>query len=367
MEKQNSQVNYKSSELALILKEHFGKNINLARIKLISLFICALCKVRTVCFEKCACAFDNACDAASSLRRIQRFMADYLLDTDIIARAVFGLLPHKPPFRLAMDRTNWKFGETNINVLTLAIVYKGVAFPILFTMLSKCGNSHTGERIALINRFIRLFGRNSIDCLLADREFVGYEWIKYLNDNAIHYYVRIRENFYVENPRTGKRLKASWMFSGLKMNEIQFLHKIYRVNGELCYLSASKVKNKQGQPELQIVISYNKPENGIEIYRERWQIETAFRALKTGGFNIEDTHLTDIKRIEKLFSLVLIAFAWCYVVGIFLNDNGYLIRVKKDGKRTKSFFRHGLDFIAKLILNPDYKSDINIFNFLSCT
>jgi len=40
------------------------------------------------------------------------------------------------------------------------------------------------------------------------------------------------------------------------------------------------------------------------------QIESAFKALKTSGFNIEDTHLTDIDRVYKLLSLVLIAFAW---------------------------------------------------------
>lgn len=45
-----------------------------------------------------------------------------------------------------------------------------------------------------------------------------------------------------------------------------------------------------------------------KIYKERWQIETAFRALITSGFNIEETHLQDIERIEKLFTLVIIAF-----------------------------------------------------------
>jgi hypothetical protein len=114
-----------------------------------------------------------------------------------------------------MDRTNWKFGETNINVLTLAIVYDGVAFPILISMLDKRGNSNTPERIKMINRYISLFGLSTIDCLLADREFVGENWINYLNSNKIRYYIRIKENFYVDNPRTGKRFKAFWMFNDL--------------------------------------------------------------------------------------------------------------------------------------------------------
>jgi transposase len=75
------------------------------------------------------------------------------------------------------------------------------------------------------------------------------------------------------------------------------------VNGQFRYLSASKIKHN-GIPELQIIISFNEPENAQKYYRERRQIETAFRALKSSGFNIEDTHLTDLKRIEKLFSIV---------------------------------------------------------------
>jgi hypothetical protein len=60
---------------------------------------------------------------------------------------VFKMLPHNPPYRLAMDRTNWKFGETNINVLTLATVYEGVAFPVLITVLDKHGNSQLGNAL----------------------------------------------------------------------------------------------------------------------------------------------------------------------------------------------------------------------------
>lgn len=81
-------------------------------------------------------------------------MATYLLDMDLI----FRLLSHEPLFRLTMDRTNWKFGKQSINVLVLAVVYHGVAFPLLFRLLPRFGNSNTDERIELVERYIRLFG-----------------------------------------------------------------------------------------------------------------------------------------------------------------------------------------------------------------
>jgi hypothetical protein len=362
-----NKVSHKSTDLTSKLFEYFGGEMNLARIKFFGLFITALCKVQTVCFEKLSCAFDSPAQSNSSLRRIQRFMAEYALDSDLIARFVFALLPHKPPYTIAMDRTNWKFGETNINALVIAIVYDGLAFPVLYKLMDKRGNSHTKERIDIIDRFIRLFGRKAMKNLVADREFVGEEWMEYLNFQEIEYHIRIRDNFLVKDPRTGKEIKAWWMFNDLRINECRVLYRIYYVNNQLCYLSASKIKNKEGKPELQVLISFNNPLQAQELYSGRWQIETAFRALKSSGFNIEDTHLTNLDRIEKLFSIVTVAFTWAYLDGIHLHRNVKPIRMLKHGNKAKSLLKYGLQAIAAVLLNPINRSEIDIYQFLSCT
>jgi hypothetical protein len=227
MNTENLKVECKSTQLISVLTEILAGKMNLARIKFFGLFICALCKLQNVCFEKLATAFESEAATASSLRRIQRFMAGYMLDTDVIARLIFKILPHKPPYRLSMDRTNWQFGETDINVLTLAIVYENVAFPILMLMLDKRGNSDTDERIGIVNRYIKLFGKETIECLLADREFVGGRWISLLNIKKIPYYIRIKENFNIQDPRTGKEMKASMMFADLKCGQYRYLHRIF--------------------------------------------------------------------------------------------------------------------------------------------
>jgi len=159
----------KSSELIDILSCHLSGKMNLAHIKFISLMLVALCKVQSVCFEKLVLGFESKAKKESSLRRIQRFMAGYALDVDLIARLIFNILPSKPPYVLSLDRTNWKFGKTNINILVLAINCQGIALPILFHMIDKRGNSNTEERIELIERYIRLFGCQTINELLADR------------------------------------------------------------------------------------------------------------------------------------------------------------------------------------------------------
>ena len=60
------------------------------------------------------------------------------------------------------------------------------------------------------------FGKESVDCLLADREFVGGKWLAFLNQNNIWYYIRIRNNFKIYSYQKQEEIKAFWLFNNLK-------------------------------------------------------------------------------------------------------------------------------------------------------
>lgn len=111
-------VHYKSSDLFSILRGYFGKDMNSARIKAMSMMICALCKVQWITYTKLASAFDNEAGAGSSLSRIQRLIAECVINTDLIVKLILKFIPVKGPYSLFLDRTNWKFSDTNINILT---------------------------------------------------------------------------------------------------------------------------------------------------------------------------------------------------------------------------------------------------------
>ena len=363
----DSKTRRKDSDLFDILYGHFGKTINKARIRFMAMMVTALCKMQTVSFGRLALAFDGAAEAPSSMRRMQRFMSGYALDLSLIARLIFRLLPHQGPYTLSMDRTVWEFGGFKINALVLGVTYEGVAFPLLFRLLPKKGNSNTMERIALIERYIALFGEGSIDCLVADREFVVADWLAYLNFRRIRYHIRIRGDFWVTKPSTESRFKAHWTFQDLRVGQSKSLNGIYIVNGQMCYLSGARMKDEDGAPQLQILVSYNRPEESIETYRMRWQIETCFKSMKSSGFNIEDTHLADIERIERLFAVVTTAFLWAYLAGISRNRLVKKIRTLNNGRKAVSLFKYGLDYIAECLLNPARKPKFDIFQILSCT
>jgi hypothetical protein len=363
----NTSLGSKDTSLISVLQVHFKGELNLARVKLICLFITALCKTKTINYDRIASAFETKADKNSSYRRIQRFIKDYDFPMKIVSTLIFNILPFKENLVLVLDRTNWKFGEHNINILMLGVSYKNVAFPLMFKMLDKRGNSDTEERIDLLRKYIEWFGKLSIDCLLADREFVGGKWLEFLNDEKIRYHIRIRNNFTIYSYQKQAEIKAFWLFNNLKVGEFYHYPKIVELHGQRCYLSGTKTIDRDGKMEFLIIVSFNKPQQAMDYYKQRWQIETLFRALKSSGFNIEDTHVTDLERLEKLFSLTMVAFVWCYKIGDYLDDNVKRIIIKKHGRRAVSVFKYGLDYLSKFLFTGVNRLENNLFCFLSCT
>lgn len=225
---------------------------------------------------------------------------------------------------------------------------------MIFKLLDKRGNSNWEERRDIVLRFIRLFGHDCIDSLVADREFIGKEWIGFLNNMRIRYYIRIRQNFWVQNPKKSAPCRAWWLFNDLKVGQEKFYPMLFLIKGEYVYLAGSLTKNSDGIAELQILICFNKPELGISTYKKRWEIETCFRAMKSSGFNIEDTHMRDIDRIARLTAMVCIALVWAYLVGDHKDINVKPIRILKNGRRAKSIVKYGLEEIADILIRPDY-------------
>jgi len=355
-----------NNQLLNVFQGHFTGFLNLARVRLICLFIKALCKVKSVNFTKLSSGFDTNSKASSNFRRIQRFISQVDLSMLLISKIIFSLLPQKSSLVLVMDRTNWKFGNSNINILMLGVSYKNIAFPLMFRMLDKRGNSNISERIALIEDFIDCFGKECIDCILADREFIGEDWLYYLNNNGIRYYIRIRNNFKIYCPKKQKEFYAWYLFNNMKIGELRHYPKIVRMHGEYCYISGMKTL-KDGKIDFCIIVSFNKPQEALAYYEKRWQIETLFKGLKKSGFNLEDTHVIHLERLEKLLMLVMVAFVWCYKIGDYIDQMIKPIKIKTHGRRQVSIFKYGLDYISECLLSGYNKLKINLIIFLSCT
>jgi hypothetical protein len=301
------------------LKKELGKSLDWhgSRLDFLAKFILALFKVKTVNLAQVATAFPGRAKVESHYKRLQRFFRSFSLDYRVLAKVLTSLLPiREAAWVLTLDRTNWKFGKVDINILMLGIASKGIAFPVLWSFLAKAGNSNTSERIELLERFIALFGIEKLAYLVADREFVGKGWFAYLRSRSIRLRIRIKRDTLIGNAQ-GLAVNAWMLFRGLKPGEARLLSGTRHIWG--CDLYVVGLKLESG--DFLIVVGSDSPSTLLEDYAQRWEIETWFGCLKTRGFCFEDTHLTEGERINKMVALLALAFAWAHLTGEWLSQH----------------------------------------------
>jgi hypothetical protein len=171
-------------------------------------------------------------EAESNDKRLQRFLRHFERDFSALAQFIARWLPKEP-----LDRPLWHVGKSNVNVLMLAIAYRGIAVPLMWTVMEKKGNSNTDERITLLKRFLQLLGQHRIAYLTADREFRGREWLNFLITASIPFRLRIPNNTRLKTRYRNRSLPATRLFP-LNVGEVMTFKQPRAVWGIPVYLGA---------------------------------------------------------------------------------------------------------------------------------
>lgn len=330
------------SELSQILNKYF--NWNKARITCLAEMVRGILATKTVNLTQVSTAFTAKVKKPSSYRRMQRFFQLFSFDHSAIIQFVLNCFPLSSKFMIVMDRTNWKFGKIPLNMLVVSIVYEGISIPVFWINLEKEGTSSAIERMYVITKTILSIGKKRITCLLADREFIGEEWIGWLYKNAIPFDIRVKGNMLVGRFENDKNpVSISSLFKHLQNARKRHLKKVFFLRMIPVYLSASRSPSG----ELLVVITNQFDKRALQRYKRRWGVETLFGCLKSRGFCLEETRLIG-KKLEKLLFVVVIAFCWSYLLGI-LENYKHPIPLKKHGRKSRSIFRLGYDILRKAL------------------
>jgi hypothetical protein len=338
------------NELTTILNQHF--HWNKARMACFVGMLIALMGVGTVNLTQLALTFPSRAQVPSRYRRMQRFFSGHWIDYADVAQFIMKLFGFTDAdYYLSLDRTNWKWGSTDINLLVLAVVYRGAAIPVYWLPLNKRGNSNSRERRALLQRFIGQFGKSRIKGLLADREFIGDTWMRWLIQERIPFIIRIRNNSISTN-RRGQKTRVDRLFEALKPGDTKRLRQSKPLGQGKVYLSALRLADG----ELLVVASGGLVQDAIKTYGLRWEIETLFGCLKGRGFKLEESRVVGYLRIKKLLVLPVIAFCWAQRVGDWKHDCVLPLKVKTHQRKAQSIFRYGLDCIRTELYNAFSRS-----------
>lgn len=196
---------------------------------------------------------------------------------------------------------------------------------------SKRGNSNHKARIALMQRVLKLIPACNIYALTMDREFSGTTWLSWLNKQEVCWVLRIKANTIIDH-----YYKASCVKNSLSTKQ--------DIWGLQLYFSSKRLK----QEALCVVSNRLQGKQALAAYKLRWGIEVLFGHLKKKGFNLEDTHLRDPDKIDKLIAIVSLSFLFTLGFGMLLKARDKANALSK----RKSHFRYGLDELRKALSNP---------------
>ncbi|RJF68966.1 IS4 family transposase [Deinococcus cavernae] len=305
---------------------------------MLALVVVALLQAKDVRHAALAARFPGRAQTDSVIRRLERFFDRHPLCPADVARLVLLLLPDRRPREFILDRTNWKLGQQDVNILLLAVVWREVAIPLLFELLPHGGSSNTKTRHLLLDDVLCLLSCTQTRVLYADREFIGETWIDGLVRRGIPLCVLLRTDTTLDDWRAD-----DWLA---------------RLNPEATSLGCEDVE-VYGQP-MNVVLTWTSDGKPFIVasntgsvqtiqasYRRRFRIECLFRALKTKGFNLENTHMTLHDHVERLLCLLTIAYVWCVLVGVMQDT-----KRKAHGRRAWSVISLGLRALIRAFSQP---------------
>lgn len=159
------------------------------------------------------------------------------------------------------------------------------------------------------NQFLTLVGKGKIFNLLADREFIGKDWIEDLFEHEIPFDIRIRENMKVKYKNRITIVKH--LFSRMPIGKTQTIRRMVTMGSNRVYLQGERIINsKTNRSEYLIICTCCQPAGSIRRYAERWYIENMFKDLKSNGFLLKCTHITAPDRLNTLMGILAIAYTW---------------------------------------------------------
>lgn len=340
--------------------KRFFPNHRICVVKVFILLVQCILRCRTVCLYKCraevgAVLNQKTIKIATAYARLIRFFKIKNIDAFCVGiiRLIIHLNDFKGPIYMSLDRTNWKIGSKNINVLFIGLlITDGIFIPVIWQMYNKRGNTSEAERCELIRRFFKVWPveREVEITLLGDREFIGVNWFGFMDSVGISFVMRARmQDYYSQIPMmSGKSVDEVEKHIQRKIKKFGYFQSPIVLKGNLFYYTvfANTSKRQKKNDKWLILISDKEDVNWISTsFPKRWGIEVFFYHCKSNGFNLADLNLVDLLKAQLMMGVT----AFCYVLsikkGIEIQGTEKTLLEDHENKKPKtiSLFRLGYD------------------------
>lgn len=309
---------------------------------------------------------DTTTGVMTCIQRIRRFLSNPRISPSLTVVPLIylmrPLLENLPEIILIMDRTDWEKRRKYINILSVAVSYKGRALPLFWIVFDRKGCSSFDQWKQVLTPVIE--GLKQMSWLadkpihihvVADREFASpklAEWLKTIYNVVVT--LRIKASMYLTGGYTPEIKVASLIHNMTKgsrhilYNQVLTRDSRFKMNVLLTW--------EEGCDEPLIVATTSKtPDLADKTYEQRFNTESMYKDWKSNAFDLEKTRVTDPKRIETLLIPIAFAYIICVLEGEQKEQNGDVRTPPKEKARMVSLFLSGLRTISKYLQRESLK------------
>jgi hypothetical protein len=266
------------------------------------------------------------------------------------------LLEKLPEIILIVDRTNWEKRRQYINILSVAVSYKGRALPLYWMVFGKKGNSSLEQWkqvlfpvIIVLQQMSWLSDKPIHIHVVADREFASpklAEWLKTMYDVSVT--LRIKASMYLTGEDTPE-IKVASLIRKIAKGSRHILYNQVLTRDSSFKMNVLLTWNKDYDEPLVVATTLANPTHADATYEQRFNIEHMHKDWKSNAFDLEKTRVTDPKRIETMLIPIAFAYILCVLEGEQKEQNGD-VRIPPKGKvRMAGLFLSGLRTISRYL------------------
>ncbi len=296
-------------------------------------------------------AMPGATTAKHSIKRVNRFLGNAAFEGEAIARGIFdAFAPKRERVLVLADWTDVANGK----MLVFALPCNGRSIPFYTEVVAKMAGKGALRKaeMAALSELETICGSRAEVVIVADRGFGNKRWLAKVRALGFHFVQRLSNVFQVETERyigglkdmdLRKKAKArNWGRGTIGEDRV--------IEGLLITTYDPKAK----EPWYLVTSLENiAAKDVVDVYRQRWWIETTFRDGKNRewGLGLDNVELKNHERYERLFYIVALAFIFLSAHGAIAEQNGFANTLKANTRkirvlnllRTGSFYinRHG--------------------------
>ena len=244
--------------------------------------------------------------------------------------------------------------------LMASIVYKNRSIPIAWLMAEgRKGHFCKEYHVELLEILKSIFPDNGDITIIGDGEFDNIEFLETIEGYGWYFVARTAKNskfsqqgYAITLP---KRLKAgeckSW-------SDVQFTDELYGPLQVLIW------KPDEGSETIYLISNCPSSLIARESYKKRQRIETFFSDLKSKGFHIHKSHISDLGRLGNLMLAACLSYIWVVLLGEYAIYKRITTLFHRTDRCDLSAFQVGFRYIEYLLCNNLMLPKINFADLI---